>query len=80
MNLEVLGAAIGQVLVLGAFFFWLSRRNTERIDQIRIDIAVMKNDMKHVRADHDLIIKLQGALHKAETDIHAAHEKIRALN
>jgi hypothetical protein len=80
MAVEILGAALGQVLVLGGFFFWLSKRNTDKIDQIQIDLAIVKEHVRHVREDHDKLILIESRMTQAHKDINNAFEKIRAIN
>jgi hypothetical protein len=79
MSLEILGASIGQVLVLAGFFFWLSKRSTEAIEKMSIDIAVIKNIIQAVQTDHDKVITLQSYIERLTKDVDCAHEKIRAL-
>lgn len=66
MDTELILISVSQVLILGGFFFWLVKKNTTKIDQILIDVAVMKNSLKHTSTDHDRIIVLESK--QKETD------------
>jgi len=79
MTIEIIGAALGQVMVLGGFFFWLSKKNTEKIDRMQVDVAVIKENIRHVRDDHDKLILLDHRMGKTENDINNAFNKIRGV-
>jgi hypothetical protein len=79
MNIETFAAALGQVLVLGGFFFWLSQRSANAVEKILIDIAVVKNIIQDIKQDHDKLIVLETSISTCQRDIDHAFEKIRSF-
>jgi len=74
---EHLAIALGQIVALSGFVFWLSKRNLDKIDKVAVDVAVIKNEIKFVRQDHDNLILYASRTDKLQKDIDCAHEKIR---
>lgn len=77
MELNQLAIALGQVIALSGFVFWLSKRNADKIDKLIVTVGIIKNEIKFVRQDHDLLVRNDFRIDKLDSDINAAHEKIR---
>lgn len=73
MNTESFAIAVGQIIVLSGFFFWLSKRNTEKIEQIQIDLAVIKAAMgeRKCSSHHDRIFAVEKEVHDIKSKINA---------
>lgn len=79
MSTEQIALSLGQVIALGSFLFWLSKRSADKIDQALLQIARIERDIAFVRADHDRIISMDERLKTAEKDINSVYPKIRDI-
>lgn len=66
----LIGALIG-------YIGWILRTSMIKINQILIDIAVIKSTIDNVKMDHEKIIELKFRVDKHDFDIGNAHNKIR---
>ena len=70
----------GVILLLIGLVLWMIKRNTDKVDQLGKDMAVVNHIVKSVGADHDRLIQIQSNQGKISKDLDYAHEKIRNLH
>jgi len=79
MDAEIIVISAGQVIVLGGYFFWLLKRVTSSVTQIKVDLAVIKNEVQHIRQDHDKLILIEAQTRKHEDYLIDLYDKVRTI-
>lgn len=79
MQTEILVISAGQVLVLGGYFFWLLKRVTSSVTQMKVDLAVIKNEVQHIRNDHDKLILVEAQTKKHEDYLIDLYDKVKTI-
>jgi len=70
----------GVILLLIGLVLWLIKRNTDKVERLGNEMAVVNHIVKSVGADHDRLIQIQSNQQKIVRDIDQAHIKIRELS
>lgn len=80
------GVAIGQIVFLGGFVMWFTKRSLAKLETLRIDMEVVKTQIgqaldlrSDVKSDHDCLIRLDERIKKNKMDLDFLHQKTRDL-
>lgn len=92
-ELTTVATGVAQIIATISFVFWLTKRNTNKIDYLYrrveeacLDIAVIKTQIlsainlaQDVRSDHDRLVSIEKDVSKNSNDINAQFTKIRTI-
>jgi len=70
-----------KLITVGAasLLFWLYRKNSRDLSEIKIDLAVIKEILERVSGDHDKLIILKDRQNRIVQDVNEIFKKIRNI-
>ena len=67
--IKELAIAGGQLITTAGFLIYMIKRINERVEDLRVDIAIVKEMIRPLKGDHDTVVAIEATCEKCQEEI-----------